>query len=310
MKWAQQAAVAVGRPCPTTQWAQLAAVVVGRHSLGSVSAAGLASRGTSMCRGGGGLCGAISHGTVGGRPGSTLAWGAAELDGDDEMEQEDDIGYFQEEDGSAGGSQESQDEVQGEGQEEVQEEASSEDEGSGGVNADVLLMAQTRELLDRSQLRKRKLIMVASMIGTYYFDTYMNKSERRVATESGNDWVLRTLDKRTSCYNIFRMSRAVFNKLHNLLVESYGVESTQKMLLVEALGMFLWILGAPQSTRQAENRLVRSTETIRRKFEKVLSSVIKLATDIIRPVDPEFIQCMKGYSLLVFLHTLTIALGQ
>jgi hypothetical protein len=63
------------------------------------------------------------------------------------------------------------------------------------VNADVLLMAQTRELLERSQLRKRKLIMVVSMIGIYYFDTYMKKSERRVATEFGNDWVLSSLDK-------------------------------------------------------------------------------------------------------------------
>jgi hypothetical protein len=106
------------------------------------------------------------------------------------------------------------------------------------------------------------------------------------------------------------MSRAVSNKLHNFLVESYGLESIQKMSLVEVLGMFLWILGAPQSTRQAENHLVRSTETIRRKFEKVLSSVIKLANDIIRPIDLEFIQCMKRYSLLIFLHTLTIALGQ
>jgi hypothetical protein len=35
--------------------------------------------------------------------------------------------------------------------------------------------------------------------------------------ESGYEWVLRTLDNRTSCYNIFRMSRLVFNKLHNLL---------------------------------------------------------------------------------------------
>jgi hypothetical protein len=34
------------------------------------------------------------------------------------------------------------------------------------VHEDVLLMAQTRELSERSQMRKRKIIMVASMIGT------------------------------------------------------------------------------------------------------------------------------------------------
>jgi hypothetical protein len=121
-------------------------------------------------------------------------------------------------------------------------------------------------------MKKRKIIMVASMIRTYYFDTYMNKAARRVPAESGYDWVLRTIDNRTSCYNMFRMSRPVFNKLHNLLVESYGLESSHKMSSVEALAMFLWILGAPQSTRQAEDRFVRSTETDNWKFEKVLSS--------------------------------------
>jgi hypothetical protein len=38
--------------------------------------------------------------------------------------------------------------------------------------------------------------------------------------------------------------------------------------------MFLWIVGAPQSVRQAENR-----------FERCL---VKLAIDIIKPIDPEF----------------------
>jgi hypothetical protein len=52
--------------------------------------------------------------------------------------------------------------------------------------------------------------------------------------------------------------------------------------------MFLWILSAPQSSRQVEDHFVRSTKTISRKFEKVLASVIKHAADIIRPVDPEF----------------------
>jgi hypothetical protein len=57
---------------------------------------------------------------------------------------------------------------------------------------------------------------------------------------------------------------------------------------VEALGMFLWMCGAPQSMRQAENRFVRSTETCGRKIDKVPRSLSRLATDIIRLVDPEF----------------------
>lgn len=130
--------------------------------------------------------------------------------------------------------------------------------------------------------------IVGGILGMYHFDTYMNKSEYRVPTESGYEWVMKTLENRTSCFNMFRMNRDVFYKLHNVLVESYGLKSTKKMSSVEALGQFLWICGAPQSMRQAENRFTRSTNTCSRKFGKVLCSVSKLAADIIRPVDPQF----------------------
>ena len=52
--------------------------------------------------------------------------------------------------------------------------------------------------------------------------------------------------------------------------------------------MFLWMVGAPQSVRQAENRMERSLDTVHRNFEKVLKCVVKLAADIIRPLNPEF----------------------
>ena len=76
--------------------------------------------------------------------------------------------------------------------------------------------------------------------------------------------------------------------LHNVLVGSYGLKSTRRMSSMEALGLFLWICGAPQSVRQAEDRFTRSLETVCRKFHKVLHSVTKLAVDIIKPKDPQF----------------------
>jgi hypothetical protein len=51
------------------------------------------------------------------------------------------------------------------------------------------------------------------------------------------------------------------------------------MKSIEALAMFLWMCGAPQSMRQADNRFERSLWTC---------SVMKLAVDIIRPEDPKF----------------------
>ena len=129
---------------------------------------------------------------------------------------------------------------------------------------------------------------IACMIGTYYYETFMNKAKMRQPEVSGYDWVRQTLQKPKSCFNMFRMSRPLFESLHNLLESSYGLKSSNKMSSVEALAMFLWMVGAPQSIRQAENRFQRSTETISRKFEEVLHSLYKLSADIIKPKDPQF----------------------
>ena len=130
------------------------------------------------------------------------------------------------------------------------------------------------------------------MNGMYLFaihhDKYYSRAKRRQPLLTGLEWVERKLGDKNSCYNIFRMSPTVFHRLHDLLVESYGLKSSTKSTYVEALGMFLWMLGAPQSVRQAEDRFERSLGTVHNNFEKVLQSVVKLTADIIKPVDPEF----------------------
>jgi len=91
------------------------------------------------------------------------------------------------------------------------------------------------------------------MNGMYLFaihhDKYCSRAKRRQPLLTGLKWVERKLGDKNSCYNIFRMSPTVFHRLHDLLVESYGLKSSTKSTSVEALGMFLWILGAPQSVR-------------------------------------------------------------
>ena len=87
-----------------------------------------------------------------------------------------------------------------------------------------------------------------------YYEKYYDKLPRQVARESGIDWVRRTLARDTSCYNMFRVERPLFNRLHNILVDSYGLKSSSRMSSVETLAMFLCIVGAPQPVRQAEDR--------------------------------------------------------
>jgi hypothetical protein len=82
------------------------------------------------------------------------------------------------------------------------------------------------------------------------------------------------------------MTPTTFHSLHNLLVEKYGLKSTTKSSSVEVLGIFLWMVGTPQSVRQAEDRFERSLATVSTMFTKVLRCLVRLATDIIKPVDP------------------------
>ena len=135
---------------------------------------------------------------------------------------------------------------------------------------------------------KKRQCIIACMTGTYYYESYMNKAPPRVVEESGYDWVIRTLNDPEECFNIFRMSRTLFYRLHDLLVASYGLKTSNKMCSVESLGMFLWVAGAPQSVRQAKNRFRRSTKTVSRKLEEVLQSVLRLSVDIIKSTDLEF----------------------
>jgi hypothetical protein len=87
---------------------------------------------------------------------------------------------------------------------------------------------------------------------------------------------------------MFRMTPEMFYSLHTLLRTEYGLRDTKKSTSIEALGMFLWIVGAPQSVRQAEDRFERSLGIVHSMFYRVLPCVVKYANDIIKPRDLEF----------------------
>jgi hypothetical protein len=59
----------------------------------------------------------------------------------------------------------------------------------------------------------------------------------------GLEWVEQKLGDPKACYAMFRMSPDLFRRLHSLLIQYYGLKSTGKSTLKEALGMFLWMLG-------------------------------------------------------------------
>jgi hypothetical protein len=159
-----------------------------------------------------------------------------------------------------------------------------EGEEDGGSSSEDEIISMCRKKLVQTE---NLIVQLIPMLGMYS-DNYFVKLPSRVNGDSGLEWVMNTLARDDQCYNMFRVERPLFNRLHNILVQSYGLESTAKMSSVEALAMFLWIVGSSQSIRQADNRFRRSMETISRTFNRVLGCLLRLAHDIIVPKDPTF----------------------
>jgi hypothetical protein len=83
----------------------------------------------------------------------------------------------------------------------------------------------------------------------YYDCIILDKKRHREPELTGYDWVMRTLNDPEECFNMFRMNRDLFERLHDLPISKHGLQSTWHMSSIEALAMFLWIVGAPQSIR-------------------------------------------------------------
>jgi hypothetical protein len=105
-----------------------------------------------------------------------------------------------------------------------------------------IIVSQRREIMKEAEKWNNVIGQVAYSIGTQYCDSFRSSCYYRLAPESGQSWVMRTLDNDLYCYNMFRMGRPLFDKLHDLLVRVYGLRSTRNMTSKEALGMFFGLL--------------------------------------------------------------------
>jgi hypothetical protein len=131
------------------------------------------------------------------------------------------------------------------------------------------------------------------LVALYGVDIWGRSStgvSRRTMVESGIQWVERTLENSNDCFDMFRMRRTIFRRLHDTLVETYGLLPSRGVSTMEALGIFLWACGGPQSFRQIRNKFGHSLETISRKYSEVLNALYKMSSDIIKPKDPNFIE--------------------
>jgi hypothetical protein len=121
-----------------------------------------------------------------------------------------------------------------------------------------------------------------------HIDKYCSRRPYRTPPLSGFKWVKNKLADPEACYDMFRMNPDLFYSLHAELTSKYGLKSSPKSTSVDALAVFLWICGAPQSVRQGRDRFERSMGTVHNLFHKVLKCIVAFAADIIQPRDPDF----------------------
>ena len=70
----------------------------------------------------------------------------------------------------------------------------------------------------------------------HYNKSRLNKQRRqprRIAVQTGYEWVMEKLARPKSCYKMFRMFPEVFLSLHGLLVSDYHFESTNDVCPLE-----------------------------------------------------------------------------
>ncbi|XP_015689724.2 protein ALP1-like isoform X2 [Oryza brachyantha] len=143
------------------------------------------------------------------------------------------------------------------------------------------------EILRHHQALQATAFSVACLLGQYFM-TYYDKNKPRTSQLSGYAWVLETLRTPGESHHMFRMNSELFCRLHDLLVSTYDLKSTNHMNSIESVAIFLFILGGGESNRRVQNRFKHSGETISRKFEEVLFSVVSMCKDYICPKDPNF----------------------
>src|SRR6266498_2663250 len=129
---------------------------------------------------------------------------------------------------------------------------------------------------------QNNLFATALVVSKYYL-TYHDKNDARICGQSGYGWLMETLNTPGESHKMFRMNASLFYSLHELLVSTYGLQSSIHMNSMEALAIFLIAYGHGWSNSALHNIFKHSGETISRKIGEVLNCVVAMCEDYIRP---------------------------
>ena len=119
----------------------------------------------------------------------------------------------------------------------------------------------------------------------------VNIDRQLVRTNRGEGWrrVQRFMfESEVQCYEILRMNQGTFRSLCKILSENYKLEDFCHVYLEESVAMFVEMVGQDLTIRVLAERYQHSLDIVKRKIDDVLSSLLKLAADIVKSTRDEF----------------------
>nr|XP_011466743.1 PREDICTED: uncharacterized protein LOC101303730 [Fragaria vesca subsp. vesca]XP_011466745.1 PREDICTED: uncharacterized protein LOC101303730 [Fragaria vesca subsp. vesca] len=145
------------------------------------------------------------------------------------------------------------------------------------------------DILAEEEEEINRIICVCASIIELYYEKYIHKIPCMDSSYTGNIWLMKLLEGNESrCHNMFRMNKDVFMRLCNDLENIYKLKGSRRICIAEKLGMFLYTLGEGAGNRNVQERFQHSGETVSRYFSELLDVICVMATELIKPLDPEF----------------------
>lgn len=95
-------------------------------------------------------------------------------------------------------------------------------------------------------------------------------------------------DSEVQCYDILHMNKKHLRIYVRCYQKTYELVKCFNVYLVESVAMFVEMVRQGLTIRVIANRYHHSLDTVKKKFNEVLSSVLKLATYIVKPTRIEF----------------------
>jgi hypothetical protein len=120
-----------------------------------------------------------------------------------------------------------------------------------------------------------------------HMNKYYNKRPMRTSKLSGDAFMKEVLNGHPGvCYEMFNMNIDVLRHLCNELKRLRILKEDNDIVLVEeSVAMFLYIIGHNTCMGVVSDRFQHSTETVQRRFQRVLRAIYQLGMILIKP-DP------------------------